>query len=410
MIVALPTARGWLLTLLAAGAVAVALVNVGLASAMAATAFCSIWLASLLMAQFSLWGIRVERLPNTAGYSGSELVLPLRVENRMIFYRQPLVLIEKCKFAPDGVLRWALEPLRPREVRTVERVCPVVRRGAFELSTLLVVGGDPAGLFRRRRKIRLPGEVTIYPRIVALDSIHLPKRGSRTSSFDGRPLGQSGLGQEFFGLRPYRPGDEIRFIHWKGTAAKGELMIREFEANTVDQVVILLDTRASLIGNDPVENNFEYLISVAATLSAYLREMYCRLMFRAADGRSGELLRLSADAAGIYRLLLHILTLLEPGDQPFEDLLRATIEEAPRGTLIYALTLDISEETAELLETLLDLDCQVRWIAAPKKNFPHVQPDEPRIVYAGRPYPGAERAVKPFEVCFNTTLEEVLRR
>ena len=83
MIVALPTARGWLLTLLAVGAVAVALVNVGLASAMAATAFCSIWLASLLMAQFSLWGIRVERLPNTAGYSGSELVLPLRVENRM---------------------------------------------------------------------------------------------------------------------------------------------------------------------------------------------------------------------------------------------------------------------------------------------------------------------------------------
>ena len=51
---AFPTARGFLLILMTVGTVGVALVNVGLATALAASIFCSLLAASFLLAQFSL--------------------------------------------------------------------------------------------------------------------------------------------------------------------------------------------------------------------------------------------------------------------------------------------------------------------------------------------------------------------
>ena len=66
--IALPTARGWLILAMTFGAVSVALVNVGLATALAASAFAAFWLASFVMAQCSVYGIRVTRGGNGDGY------------------------------------------------------------------------------------------------------------------------------------------------------------------------------------------------------------------------------------------------------------------------------------------------------------------------------------------------------
>ncbi len=408
--IALPTARGRLLILMAFGAVCVALVNVGLATALAASAFCSLLAASFLMAQFSLYGIRVERKPNCDGVCGTEITLPLVVTNRTFLFRQSTVVTEICPFAPGGRLHSVVPPLRPRQSLTLDRSCMAEKRGWFTLSLLRVSGGDPAGLFRRTRKFRLPGEIQIYPRTVRLDSIPLYRHGNSMASFDGRPLGQSGHGQEFFGLRPYRPGDEVRFIHWKGMAAKRQLMIREFEANTVDRIVILLDTRSTLVGNDPRENNLEYLICAAASLTEHLKEMYCRILFFAADGRTGKLIRLSGDAAGIHRRLRQTLMMIEPAELSFTELLQETAEEIPHGSLVYALSLDDDDSCAGMLELLFDSDCLIRWIRAPKANFPEMLPDEPRIVYGGRKRKQMRRMVKPLDVCFCTRLEEVLEK
>ena len=251
----------------------------------------------------------------------------------------------------------------------------------------------------------------IYPHVVHLESIQLHPAGAHTPGTDGRPLGRSGQGQEFFGLRPYRPGDEIRFIHWRGTAAKQRLMIREFEANTVDQVVILLDTYAPLVGNDPRENNLEYLVSMASSLAAFLKDVSCRVLFLAADGRTGELVRLFGDSAGLYPRLRRLLTVIEPGEISFTSLLQETAEEIPSGSLVYALCLNEDASSLELLELLFDCNCRIHWFLAPKENFPPIQADEPRIVYERRRRrelpPGA---VRPRELFFSTRMEEVLEK
>ncbi len=52
---------------------------------------------------------------------------------------------------------------------------------------------------------------------------------------------RAGYGTEVFGVRPYQPGDPLRRIHWRTTARRGELIVREFEPPGVQNLGIFLD-------------------------------------------------------------------------------------------------------------------------------------------------------------------------
>lgn len=154
---AFPTARGFLLILMTVGTVGVALVNVGLATALAASIFCSLLAASFLLAQFSLYRIRIERRPNSDGFFGTEVALPLLVTNRTFLFRQPMVITEKCEFAPGGVLHAAVPPLGPGESLLLNRTCIAEKRGCARLLEVKVSGGDPAGLVPAYPEVQAAG-------------------------------------------------------------------------------------------------------------------------------------------------------------------------------------------------------------------------------------------------------------
>lgn len=409
MSLATPTPRGWLLTFLAAAAVAVSIVNVGLATALAASALVGLLTAGFLMAQFSLYGLRLERHPNRDAFAGQETAMPVTVFNRSWRYRQSAVLLEKLAFAPGGLLRAAVPPLAPRESCELPRRFIAEKRGHFQLDRIYLCGGDPAGLFRRTRCFRSSGEIVIYPHLDDLTGVKLRFNDNSMPGAEGRPLGRAGLGQEFYGIRPYRPGDEIRFIHWKGTAARGRLMIREFEANTVDQVAILLDTRDSEIGCDPRDNNLEYLIGAATSILETMGEIYCRIHFFAADGKSGDILHLAGDAAGLRNRMLAVLMRLGPSQTDFSELVKDSLEAIPPGAVVYALSMQADTAIAADLELLADEGCYVRWLWAPKLNFPPAAPDAPRVLYPDLVRYDADTAVKPRIAAYNLPLRELLR-
>jgi uncharacterized protein (DUF58 family) len=65
---------------------------------------------------------------------------------------------------------------------------------------------------------------------------------------------------DFHGLRPFRPGDSPRWIHWRTTARRGELMVREFEDVPGDDLVLIFHASGS-----PGEQ-FEAAVTLAATI------------------------------------------------------------------------------------------------------------------------------------------------
>ena len=105
---AFPTIHGALFVLAAVISLGVAYVNVGLATALVASFFTAVSLASFLMAQFSLFRIRVEREPMMDTTCNTNTNLPLRITNASPFARQSMVVCEKGGLFPDNRLKSVL--------------------------------------------------------------------------------------------------------------------------------------------------------------------------------------------------------------------------------------------------------------------------------------------------------------
>jgi uncharacterized protein (DUF58 family) len=84
------------------------------------------------------------------------------------------------------------------------------------------------------------------------------------SGSQGQRTARAGTGDDLLALRKYQQGDSHRLIHWKASARLGQLMIRQFAAESRDGYVLCLDSSAA-VWTRPEQ--FELLCSLAATLA-----------------------------------------------------------------------------------------------------------------------------------------------
>lgn len=67
------------------------------------------------------------------------------------------------------------------------------------------------------------------------------------STLSGERLArEAGQSLEFFDVRPYGAGDELRYVDWKAYARTGKLSTRLFQAERTSALHLLLDTSASM--------------------------------------------------------------------------------------------------------------------------------------------------------------------
>jgi uncharacterized protein (DUF58 family) len=340
MILVRPTTRGKIMILGTAVAVGAALVNAGITTSLLAAGMSSVLLSSFVLSFFSIYRIKLKRGVGRDGIMGNGVMMPLTIINLSRRTRQTLIIREKCKFYRDKIHNTVVEPLNPRESREINRIVPACRRGSFELRDIIITGGDPAGFFFRERKFKLPDQITIYAESIRLSWLPISNKKMIQLAGMGRPVGIAGMGQEFFGVREYQPSDGVRFIHWKASAKQDKLMVREFEAQTSSRISIILDTDKNSFGNDELDNNFEYLVRIAATVSDYLASMYYQLSFISTYGEKNPVLvRESGLAYGVNEKIRKILSTIQPTDTNFLELLDLETEHCHDDTILYCLTM-----------------------------------------------------------------------
>ncbi len=141
------------------------------------------------------------------------------------------------------------------------------KRGLYQLQAVTVEVRDPLGLAPHRLKISCPAEIVVLPRYEDLRRLEVFAK--RTLPMPGTVRARrGGTGLEFYGIREYRPGDQVRRIAWKAFARHGKPAIVEFEEERAAEVAIILDVRARAYwGYSP--ELFEYSVRAAAALSQY---------------------------------------------------------------------------------------------------------------------------------------------
>ena len=157
-----------------------------------------------------------------------------------------------------------LQPDQPAEV--VYHLTPRYRGEArFEDAFLRV-----EGRFRlTTRDYRLPAResVPVYPNLLQLREYDLLRHRGRLQLMGFRQLRLRGQGTEFESLREYTLDDEFRRIDWKATARRGKPIVRDYQTERSQNVILLLDAGRTMLAEVEGKRKFDAVLNAALMLA-----------------------------------------------------------------------------------------------------------------------------------------------
>ena len=165
-----------------------------------------------------------------------------------------------------GVARFAAAATTPDQplVARYEILCRT--RGVFQVGPAEVSVSDAFALAERRAHTGSTDRLTVYPRVERLSGFPAV-RGLDPAVRSTRPTFAPHGGEDFFTLREYQVGDDLRKVHWPSSAKRDELMIRQLEVPWQARALVLLDTRSERY---PIDEAFEQAVRGAASAATHL--------------------------------------------------------------------------------------------------------------------------------------------
>lgn len=153
---------------------------------------------------------------------------------------------------------------RRRPAAVVIRVIPS-RRGRYAFGPVAVASRGAVGLFSARRQIALGGQIIVWPRIRPVPPPALPLLAP---ALDAAGAAQrTRQAEDLYGVRDYQPGDAASRIHWRSSARRGALVVREFERPVTRAATILLD-----LDRRQAPERLDAAVRAAASVFALARE------------------------------------------------------------------------------------------------------------------------------------------
>ncbi|MFP3872266.1 MAG: DUF58 domain-containing protein [Candidatus Natronoplasma sp.] len=226
--------------------------------------------------------------------------------------------------------------------------CPIT--GKFEIGPVKLRYRDALNLFSKEFGSEQKLELRVLPRSEDMEKVDLnPKY---TKHWLGEIKSKSmGVGSEFFALRDYLPGDELRDINWKATARYLDPKTNEYEGEKSGDVILVVDGyEEGLIGTRE-NNTVRASIGAAASIASVLLSARNRVGLIV----SGEYLNWVYPGTGKnqYHKIMANLTKFEKGGAWGLEGIRWLLEEFfPRRSMI----IFISPLTVpKFSETIIDL-------------------------------------------------------
>ena len=192
-------------------------------------------------------------------HAGSPSRVDLRVEN-LGRRRSPVLGLLDAVSGTRGA-QLAVGPLGPGDTASAAYRLPTERRGILRVGPLEVVMADAFGLTRLTLPATGVTELTVYPHVDEVPPIPLAG-GDDPMAGAEHPDVLRRSGDDFYALRPYVVGDDLRRVHWPSTARHDDLMVRQDELPWQGRATVLLDLRTTT--TDP--DGLELAISAAASL------------------------------------------------------------------------------------------------------------------------------------------------
>ncbi|NNE90248.1 MAG: DUF58 domain-containing protein, partial [Verrucomicrobiales bacterium] len=197
-------------------------------------------LAALLAARFlcerNLQNLSLQRRMPASAFAGEsfEASIQIRRAGARVFDGFDLQIRDKLLQTVASFAR--VDQLDGQTGGEITLQARIPRRGRHRRAKYEVKSSWPFGLFERKISGRYEpqagapgsGDIVIYPRpfLPALILQQLHQFHAESLARDTFDLENAG---DFRGIRPYRPGDRVKAIHWPATARAAELLVRDWD-------------------------------------------------------------------------------------------------------------------------------------------------------------------------------------
>jgi uncharacterized protein (DUF58 family) len=225
--------------------------------------------------------------------------------------------------------------------------------GLHDCGPITLTTCDPMGLFHAETQHGGLEPLAVFPEVY--DVPGLERLGARASLIcQEATAGRSGQSVLNLGVRDYRPGDDLRYIHWPATARRHEPVIREREIDLHPFLTLLVDLDARHRAGTGEQSTLEFVVRTSASLvwsataAGYLVQLSgaCRRGLEVPAGQGqhhlafalGELIRVEQDGA-----------------TPLLELARSTQPLLPSGSTVVLLAATVLIDLDELRELLEEL-------------------------------------------------------
>src|SRR4051812_6033503 len=269
-------------------------------------------IVSGLMSEISLRDLTVvRRLPLRAQVGRAHLV-EIEVFNHKGKIPSYAIEVEDLRAGQPADKRCFFLKISPKSAQVAAYRRTPAKRGRDRHVGFRIATRFPFGLFEKSREVPADGELIIYP---GVDPVQLPQAPpGRMAGGDGI-IGR-GHGEDFLGLKMMREGEDPRDIHWRKSAAAGQLVMRERAREARPDISIPLDVVRPAAAGDDWELAFERRIRDVASRGVALLKRGATVAVKTNAGGAAR-----ADRSAGADPVLRYLALLEAvaGAKPLID-------------------------------------------------------------------------------------------
>jgi uncharacterized protein (DUF58 family) len=158
----------------------------------------------------------------------------------------------------------AVEPETP--VESGYHLTPLYRGEIrFQDAFLRVMGG--LGLVMNTYRFSIRSSVKVYPNLIQLREYELLRHRGLLTQLGFRQIRVKGVGTDFESLREYTADDEFRRIDWKATARRGKPIVRDYQTERSQNVMLLLDAGRNMLAEVEGIRKFDTVLNVSLMLA-----------------------------------------------------------------------------------------------------------------------------------------------
>ncbi|HEX6947215.1 MAG TPA: DUF58 domain-containing protein [Acidimicrobiia bacterium] len=228
------------------------------------------------------------RIGSPAVHDGETTMVTLVVDNRSRRSVPHLAMFDEVERL--GVAGFEVASLPGLERATASYRVTCSPRGVYKIGPARGQSSDPLGLAELAIGDTAVDRLVVYPAVERLSGFP-QTRGRDPLVHASRPEHSQRGGEDFYTLREYTRGDDLRRIHWPSVAKYDELMIRQLETPWQSRALVLLDIRESVYES---EQAFETAVSGAASVVDHLLRTGFDADFWAGDANTMDASRYTA--------------------------------------------------------------------------------------------------------------------